>query len=314
MATHSPMRRLHASPPLHGVRVLSRCLAWPCAATSSTSSVRSSHGPPPKIRHPPTQRVLTDLFGLVFLEGIGAEMLHDVVEPEPLFAALPDAARLVAAAFKHHALPPARRSPARLRRTTDHRITWNASDKHEWVRLSEDRLEVGYNGSGELDDHQEGINGMVRATRGWTTGRRYFEFSLLSPREASGEGYPSVGVVAADVPLSGDDEHVIGGSHGRGWGYNLSRMSKVHAGNHYDDDVLYHDTIHESTDETRFGLLLDIEAATLQLYVNGELKQQSTHTGVRGVGPLYAAAEAGTLSVQRLRFNFGATRPQAAGQ
>lgn len=260
-------------------------------------------------------RTLSELFALVILEKLSPEELVDVVEAEAVFTALPESPKLIAAAYKFLALPPSRRGAARGRLLPDAWIVWNALDKHEWVRLSDDLLEVCYNGSGAEDDN-EGANAMVRSTTGWITGRHYFEFSLVPPLEVSGMGFPSIGVVAADVPLVGDgDELVIGGLHGRGWGYHVYRMGKVHAEPaDVDTDMLGGEgaieiDIFDGDGADRYGLLLDIEAETLELYVNGVLEPSRTHTGVRGVGPLYAACEAGTLSQQRLRFNFNARWP-----
>lgn len=201
-------------------------------------------------------------------------------------------------------VPLQRRGPARKRTSPDARIAWNADDKHEWVRLSEDRLTVGYNGTSGENDYQVGLNGMVRASRSWPFGRHFFEFTLVLPLDHSGHGYPTIGDVAADVSLGGDDLYAIGGRHGRGWGYHLDGMCNVHAGeiSGINDPAM----IDRVPDGTRFGLQLDMDAGTLELYIDGVLQPDSTHTGVRSVGKLYAACEAGTLSRQHLLFNFGA--------
>jgi hypothetical protein len=253
---------------------------------------------------PEAPRTLTELFTLVHLENINAEALADVVEAEEAFAGLPVAQQLLTAAFKHIALPLQRRGPARKRTSPDARIAWNADDKHEWVRLSEDCLTVGYNGTGDEDDYQQGLNGMVRASRGWQSGQHYFEFTFVLPLDDTGFGFPTIGVVAPDVSLGGDDEYAIGGRHGRGWGYLLDGMFKVHAGEK--SEMIDSARIGRVPDGTRFGLQLDMDAGTLELYIDGVLQPESTHTGMRSVGKLYAACEAGTLSRQQLLFNFGA--------
>ena len=253
---------------------------------------------------PEAPRTLTELFTLVHLENINAEALVDVVEAEEAFVGLPVAQQLLTAAFKHIALPLQRRGPARKRTSPDARIAWNADDKHKWVRLSEDCLTVGYNGTGDEDDYQQGLNGMVRASRGWQSGRHYFEFTFVLPLDDTGFGFPTIGVVAPDVSLGGDDEYAIGGRHGRGWGYLLDGMCKVHAGEK--SEMIDSARIGRVPDGTRFGLQLDMDAGTLELYIDGVLQPESTHTGVRSVGKLYAACEAGTLSRQQLLFNFGA--------
>ena len=52
-----------------------------------------------------------------------------------------------------------------------------------------------------------------------------------------------------------------------------------------------------------------MDAGTLSLFINGELREGCTHVDVRGVGPLYAAAEAGTLQHGTIRANFKAEWP-----
>lgn len=106
----------------------------------------------PQVEHD----ALGPLFKLVRLTLISADDLSDVVEPEAVFASHPESTRLLCGVFKYHALPPSRRAPAPERPNVDHTIRWNPDDKHEWVRLSEDRLEVCYNGDGNGDDHQAG--------------------------------------------------------------------------------------------------------------------------------------------------------------
>ena len=237
-------------------------------------------------------------------------MLSDMVQPDESFASLPDAQTLLMEAFKYHALPAARRPKVRSRLWPDHRLIWNVDDKHPWVRLDESRLEVCYNGSGH--DYQFAENGLVRATKGWMQGRHYFEFTPPNGDDLDGDGFPSIGVVAADVPLKGNGELAIGGSHGRGWGYYLDNMEKVHNGEKQGGGGLSFYELDPSAYVV--GLLLDIEAATLELYVDGVLQPEATHTGVT-CGPdvpLYAAVEAGTLARQRLKFNFGANVPTKA--
>ena len=63
-------------------------------------------------------------------------------------------------------------------------------------------------------------------------------------------------------------------------------------------------------EESVYGVLLDIEARTLELYCNGELIEDATHTDVGCGAPLFAAVEAGTLQNRRFRFNFKATPPK----
>ena len=70
---------------------------------------------------------------------------------------------------------------------------------------------------------------MVRATRPFGKGRHYWEITFPDDSQ-SGYGYPSISVVAGDVALGGDVEHVIGGVHGRGWGYYTNAVQHVHAG------------------------------------------------------------------------------------
>lgn len=155
----------------------------------------------------------------------------------------------------------------RQRRT----LTFNPDDRHEWVRLSENRLEVSYdNADGEA--HQMQRNGMVRSTIAWTGGTHYFEFTLNRTDDSDdweiGSGYPSVGVVAPDVPLGGTDEYVIGGSHGRGWGYYLGTSNtpdiKIHGG--LQRNVAEGErTIDDFRHDVRYGILLDMEQQTLDM-------------------------------------------------
>jgi hypothetical protein len=247
---------------------------------------------------------LGDLMKLIRFECIDAVTLADEVQPHALMAAHPSCTELILDAFKFHALPAVRRRLARTRAwESDAAITWNVDDKHEFVALSVDKLEVFL----AKDSLAEGgiahiyENGMVRATRGWTSCQHYFEFTVAGDEE--GNGFPSVGVVTADAPLHNGGENVIGGDHG--WGYYLYSMTKVHGGRHDEDAV---DGWAGDSGFERFGLLLDMDAGTLSLYLDGVLKGGSTHTGLpRGV-QLYAAAEAGTLAQSRLRFNFAARR------
>ena len=51
-----------------------------------------------------------------------------------------------------------------------------------------------------------------------------------------------------------------------------------------------------------------MDAGTLSLFIDG-VKKKHTHVNVRGVGPLYAAAEAGTLKRRTIRANFEAEWP-----
>ena len=70
---------------------------------------------------------------------------------------------------------------------------------------------------------------MVRATRPFGKGRHYWEITF--PDDSTiGHGYPSIGVVSGSVGLGGDEEYILGGDHGEGWGYYTDAFSKVHAG------------------------------------------------------------------------------------
>ena len=55
-----------------------------------------------------------------------------------------------------------------------------------------------------------------------------------------------------------------------------------------------------------------MDAGTLDYYIDGVRKPALRHTGVKGVGKLYAAMEAGTLSNARFQFNFGTLAPPLA--
>ncbi len=251
---------------------------------------------------------LGPLLRLIRFRLVEATDLLDTVQSEPLVAARLDMKDVLLDAFRYHALPAARRDPVSSHRV----IRWNPDDKHEWVQLSSDGLEVSYGGP---DDHQQGLNGLVRATRGWSSGRNYFEFTLPNA-SADGNGYPSVGVVAADVTLGGESAKaglVIGGPHGRGWGWHTNEMQKVHATDPNSFDMIGEEspTVPDGLDEESvYGVLLDIEARTLELYVDGELIEDATHTDVGCGAPLFAAVEAGTLQNRRFRFNFKATPPK----
>ena len=242
--------------------------------------------------------VFGGLLKLIRFKCIPAVLLSDVVKQEPLLAGRDDAQRYLMEAYEHYALPPARREAVRRRGP----LKWNPDDKHAFVKLSDDLLEVSYQDQGDGKAHQENLNGLVRATYGWSSGRHYWEFTVPEKR-ADGAGYPTIGVVSGDVPLGGSTEHAIGGEHHRGWGYYTYFLEKVHGGVVDDDGPALLE------DDWTFGLLLDVEAGTLSLYLDGVLQEESTHTGVTGVGPLYAAIEAGTLSMRRFRVNFDAKMP-----
>lgn len=245
--------------------------------------------------------VLGELLRCVRFECIGPVDLAEKVQPEPLFSGHPASAELLLEAFKYHALPADKRSTSRMRR-----LTWNPLDKHEWVQLSDDLLEVSLAGDHDPDDHAE-LNGLVRAKRGFTRGRHYWEFTCPNA-DTDGDGYPSIGVVAGDVPLGGDCLLAIGGSHGRGWGYYTAELEKVHMGTgNWDEGG---PGFRDDDTTMRYGLLLDIEARTLSLYIDGVLEADFTHDNVGGVGPLYPAVEAGTLRNRTFRVNFCAPMPK----
>lgn len=232
--------------------------------------------------------------------------LAETVKGEPLVSDRADLKEALVEAFSHHALPIERREEVVGRGI----ITWNPDDRHEWVQLSSDLLEVSFSG----DEYQEDLNGLARATKGWSSGRHYFEFWIPAecedPKGEDGCGYPSVGVIARDVPLGGDTQLVIGGSHGRGWGWYTFAMSKVHATDHHWSTPIADEARHKVGARTcRYGVLLDIERRTLELYIDGELQVWATHTDVECDAPLFAAVEAGTLASRSFRFNFTATPP-----
>ena len=117
-------------------------------------------------------------------------------------------------------------------------------------------------------------------------------------------------LLLGDVPLGGDTQLVIGGSHGRGWGWYTFAMSKVHATDHRWSTPIADEARHKVGARTcRYGVLLDIERRTLELYIDGELQAWATHTDVQCDAPLFAAVEAGTLASRSFRFNFTATPP-----
>ena len=177
-------------------------------------------------------------------------------------------------------------------------ITWSPTDRHEWVKLSDDWLEASYIGPG----NQSHKNGLVRATTGFASGKHYWPFTFPNT-SASGSGYPSIGVVTQECPLGGEDELVIGGSHGHGWGFHLDSFLKVHGG-----DKLGSSSGSPSKDKT-YGLLLDMDAGELSLFINGQ-SQGVAFTGLEGKGPLFPAVEAGTLESMRIRADFSVVPPE----
>ena len=98
----------------------------------------------------PAEAELGDLLQLVRFNSIPAEALGEVCEVDPVFAAHPDFRELLFSAFKYHALPAAKRPKLSERRGQAR--TWNPDDKHAWVKLSDDLLEVSYVGGCE-DGH-----------------------------------------------------------------------------------------------------------------------------------------------------------------
>ena len=257
---------------------------------------------------------LGGLLKLVRFNSIPAEELSEVCKVDPIFAAHPDSRELLCGAFEFHALPEAKRPPSSDRKGCP--LTWNPHDKHEWVMLDV----YTYRGCmctrvyyGHEDDLQKRRNGMVRAPRPWRSGRHYwtfqFEIHTIQDEKDSYEhdGFPSIGVVAGDVGLGGDEELIIGGAHGRGWGYHLSHFQKVHASRLGAKPEAASDM---TQNKYWFGLLLDMDAGTLSLFFDDEIVEGSTHENVRGVGPLFAAMEVGTASGEFIMLaDFGAESP-----
>ena len=181
--------------------------------------------------------------------------------------------------------------------TTSH-MSWSLHDRHEWVALSDDQLEVRY--AGGPSNNQKGKNGLVRAGFCIAHGTYYWEFTFPDA-SSSGAGYPSVGFVTAACPLGGDDKLIIDGAHGQGWGFYTDHLEPVHAGKKESASV-------SIDSKTRYGLLLDMDRGELSLYVN-DVSQGVAFKGLHGKGALYPAAEAGTLSARRIRANFFAKAP-----
>ena len=239
----------------------------------------------------------------VRFEALAPQFLLETVEQSKV-AEDPTVKAWLAEAYRFHALPLALRPESAASRA----MRWSATDKHEWVKLSEDGMEasLGFGEDEECDPYSM-LNGLVRANRGWTDGAHYWEISFPNA-DTAGDGYTSFGVVAGDVPLGGDVYLAIGGAHGRGWGFLTQGVSAVH--NDEEVDLDGDGDARLITRSSRFGLLLDCDAGTLSLFQSGS--RLHTFTGLREkvpTGPLYPAVEAGTLMYRKFRADFTAKMP-----
>ena len=151
--------------------------------------------------------------------------------------------------------------------------TWNPSDKHTTVTLS----------NGDLTETTS-ADGLVRSTVGVSSGKWYWE---CTPQSAA---LCLIGVANSTAALSG-----ACGTNVNGWAYyGGSGGLKFNNGNQGAFGIAY-----GSGDVV--GIALDMGAGTIAFYVNNA-SQGTAFTGLTGT--LYAASGNGTSSVLA---NFGAT-------
>lgn len=175
----------------------------------------------------------------------------------------------------------------------DKQNRWNRQDKHSWLQVSTDGLSVraGYK---SIQDR----NGMVRAERGFVTGRHFWTITLDS-FDVVGQGWHVVGVAGEEDSLESPPGGTAIGS-GTGAGLFLEHCQKVRGGAL---PQAYGKRGVKAGDE--IGVLLDLDLGELSFFLNGEDLGVAFY-GMRG--PLHPAVEMGMMVGQKHQYRADFTK------